>query len=1205
MEQATNSGLPTELEEALKAGHLLPIVAAGVSMSVLGKDGQCLFPSWETLLRNAAAYLKASDDDSKKLGSAIDAMLDIDKYQSAAEIAREGLTGDTWVKFIDREFNHNLSEVDLGLPKAIWALSNNIITLNYDKVMEKSCPTEPLSVIDNQSKMEMNSFTVDTGSAALWHLHGRLDNKEHIILTPSTYESLYCENSKYPAAIQTLKNLVSTKHCLFIGCSMDDVELLEKFAQQNTIFSDNTGPHFILVKASDKVSLQLKLKDCGVNFKYICFDDFGQPLLDTVQKIIELKPHEQPKIVPHSNKSLKTVEKFCQIAVLSAQPLDKDIGISTALTALKKLKADVHYLPLSQTQLNMLEAMDYVILLSHSASDGLWVEGESLHAEPMSLIDIADNIDCSELKGLFVLTDKPIENVLLLENMTDPVMVIPHLENKKAIDTFIFQVFKKHAKAFDFEDGIQVFAKDAFQLQKLTGRQQNPISHETPLPSIINKVDIDKVVGRENDIEAICDKLIRLSRTGGIFSIKGAGGLGKTTCVQKALVALARHGLFAKGLNFIDASPIVDFEYFQNKCLEAFGLNGVQEAMALIQTQQFQPDKRLIVVDNAESLLSKPYTDEILSLLKQLSPFCSIIVTTREVLGIETIKPLELREFNADEAETLFLQESGYRPRDSEDRAFLRKQILEEQLGNHPLAITLIASDLPHGKNLGVLYEELSKSSALFEQENKSLREEQASQNIQRQDSIFSCIAYSYQQLNNDEKTALQMLALFPDGLPLEQLKAISQDQRAIAIKGKQQPYMPINDKVIKTLQNKSLVTNNYGTQRQHALVRRFTQEKINQQADRKKLYRRAFSHNRALAQSLSDNLRTQSPRVFRLASQVQHNLMLAIEYASQCEIEWEELIDYIESASFILQGCQSRTALIRVLQSLPEFNDALARLYIEILILHERYYNGDFVNAYYDLQQLISIEELSGIDQVGWLQRSIVRTATRIYRMEGHVLASLHNELERLKYSPKQITYSEVFLLLGEYDLTIMRLCNVDYALFEAQRNIGQLDVESLQLHFNELFHDDHIDRMQCYFIISKTTKADIRVLDQLQVVNPYTAGLKQLMLASLAEAKEAHELYQQAIENLYHIRYYHVEAQLLYCRFLKQQSHEHFQEQFNGAISLAKKHCYRFLCHQLLQLEMGTNEDYYSENFPLPEDVPMEEFKRIMLKSLKNKRG
>jgi len=80
---------------------------------------------------------------------------------------------------------------------------------------------------------------------------------------------------------------------------------------------------------------------------------------------------------------------------------------------------------------------------------------------------------------------------------------------------------------------------------------------------------------------------------------------------------------------------------------------------------------------------------------------------------------------------------------------------------------------------------------------------------------------------------------------------------------------------------------------------------------------------------------------------------------------------------------------------------------------------------------------------------------------------------------------------------------------------------------------------------------------------------------------------MFEEAIKKLYHIRYYHVEAILLYCEYLKNIKDEDYLKWFVEGKELAQKHYYRYLLHQFNCLNSGVYTDYDEDDYPLPEKL------------------
>ncbi len=84
-------------------------------------------------------------------------------------------------------------------------------------------------------------------------------------------------------------------------------------------------------------------------------------------------------------------------------------------------------------------------------------------------------------------------------------------------------------------------------------------------------------------------------------------------------------------------------------------------------------------------------------------------------------------------------------------------------------------------------------------------------------------------------------------------------------------------------------------------------------------------------------------------------------------------------------------------------------------------------------------------------------------------------------------------------------------------------------------LHKKDHIERMQTSYTRAKLLPLQRRKIESLVVLNPYTKGLKKLMLAFIeTDAAKADALYREAAENLWYIPYYHIEYLYFHAKFL-----------------------------------------------------------------------
>ena len=81
--------LPQDLLNAVQNKNLIPVVGAGVSMSLTDEAGKRIFPSWSELLNYTADELK--DEGKEELAEGIRAVLNLKDFKYAAKYARQGL----------------------------------------------------------------------------------------------------------------------------------------------------------------------------------------------------------------------------------------------------------------------------------------------------------------------------------------------------------------------------------------------------------------------------------------------------------------------------------------------------------------------------------------------------------------------------------------------------------------------------------------------------------------------------------------------------------------------------------------------------------------------------------------------------------------------------------------------------------------------------------------------------------------------------------------------------------------------------------------------------------------------------------------------------------------------------------------------------------------------------------------------------------
>ena len=1196
-----NNKLPQGLLDAIQNSNLVPVVGAGVSMSLTDEAGKRIFPSWEELLGLAAEELML--DGKEELANGITSMLKLRQFQLAAKFARQGLQGMMWGQFFRKHFEvplDKISENSIALPKAIWRLGNRVLTLNYDKVLRGACPDiTRLIELDNSNNAELAGFKRnDLKAPTVWHFHGRVDNISALIFTAESYDKLYAESDKkYQAALQIFRGMCRDQRLLFVGCSLEDAELLREMANQHQLFGDNTGPHYALVHQDQLQAIKQKIGDLPIEL--VTFKSFGDPLVALVNTIADNLPQklyasEVTVQQPCGQQFVQVIETTTKIALLSASPLNEEQHYSGLLKEFKKIACPIDHFSLSIENLNNLQGYDYLLILSKVIKNKLLIENDHLCGQRISFKEFEEQIGNEQTAGIFIFADQ-LPDATSTEGLLLPTLVLAGLENKKQLESVVFQLFKKNN--LDFFENCLLLNRQAFQLRPLLQKIQggnNIRQLKTPLPDSIDPKTVRNFFGRTGDLEQICQKMLALEEEGGVLTIKGSGGIGKTTTMKKIVVALAERGYFKGGINFVDCEPITDGHQFKYKVASAFNLEQAEDLKQYLREHHDQ-QSRLILLDNFETLLYLDDNQDISTTLSLVCDYATIVITSRERLQIEGEVTYEMRQLTTDEAVELFAH--GFEHQiPSDELAFVRQEILENLLDNNPLAIKLITRNMPKGKSFTALKEELETDlfSKISDRDLEAF-DDNSDLNIARKKSIYCSILYSYKHLTDNEQKTFELLSLFPDGIGLETFKKITSGQK-IAKSSEFQQLM-ITDKVIKALENKSMIENNSEQIKLQSIVGKFAEAQLRRRDNLARYYRNAFEYNHMLAAALLDLRNSNERRALIIFNSQQGNFLKCLTYIDKITYESAELADYTQFLGHLFIYISSFKGFIRELSSIVDSFQGKDRQVIEVRLLQAKYFDGDFNSAFEKIKQTVPLETLAALDRTIPSERSIADTALNLYLMEGEALFAAKYDA---KHDINFRIYPTTLLYLGEYNQQLAKTSEYDFITLEVLANMGELAFETIDAYLSGLYDKAHLERMQVSFTRSKLMPLERQEIEVLVTVNPYTRGLKGLMLALIElDAIKASALYLEAVNHLSHIKYYYVEALYFYTKFLQTHNPLEFGIFYQQGLGLAQKHHYRFLQYRFEQLLHPSGSSYDPAKYPLPNS---EELARYIQSSIKN---
>ena len=275
--------IPKVLKDAVIDNNLVIFVGAGLSSKLINKDGQQL-EGWHNLVCQLLSHLAKNGYDvelyEKMLKQSSKEPIDILKLiEEDQDLPRNEIVGFIKKFYSLKDWKEN------SLHKNIYKLSNKIITTNYDDAFEIAIPELKNHIASSGKEYELATLH-KAKTSTLFKLHGCITNGGSMILLPSDYDNLY--DSKDVNAERTLfylRNLITNKHILFIGCGMGDFQINKIFeGVRQQLGKFNELKHFIFTKN------QL---DSKLNFLTpIMLSDFSE-IDDYIVELVKIKEDSQ------------------------------------------------------------------------------------------------------------------------------------------------------------------------------------------------------------------------------------------------------------------------------------------------------------------------------------------------------------------------------------------------------------------------------------------------------------------------------------------------------------------------------------------------------------------------------------------------------------------------------------------------------------------------------------------------------------------------------------------------------------------------------------------------------------------------------------------------------------------------------------------------------------------------------------------------
>jgi nucleoside-triphosphatase THEP1 len=1158
-----NLEVPAKIIEAIKAKKLLVFVGAGMSVKFDLPDWKKMATDVikDTAIPEYQGYITVLEN---KLFTPLEVL---DKIESEKRSV---------YTYIENNFIINKS-LDLETHKNLIKISGKIVTTNYDNAFEVA--KEGIYTVPHNSVFKISN--ISDKSEYVFKMHGSAshDGSECIVFS-NDYENLYSRNN---AAIFKMSELFINNTILFIGFGFADPYVNKLFSTMGSLFQGN-HTHYLLTTTPDKFK----------EFKYIrpiALDNYSQ-IDEFIKLCIPYSADEPIKLTSKPQSSSKL--PIPRIAILYPNCLDLPElkSAKSLLTCFDSLEAKLHKGFLNTKALQEIEDYDILFIITSSYKGKLYIEGVDFKSQLTSIEDIMLSIPNDKIPTV-IITD-----TILNTDSKFNIACISSYKNE-ILNKFIYKILKNNESDFKNENVDVSNFTNNIKYNKLDSKLVSKLASMYGKLNSINFTNksIEDLVGRVEEQAAIARKLISITSSRKSLTIKGAGGTGKTTLVKKVSHSLYERGYFKNGVVFTSCEQVKNFKDFEQVLINAFNLNSITNFRTYLQENDYKLDL-LIILDNFETITSLEDESDIhaiYELLEFVLDFAYITTTSREILDENFEDVFTLSSMITDDAVDLFKRYYG----DIQDKelSILRHDILENLLNNNPLAIKLVTKISVRQNSLMYLREQLQDSflestSLNFE----SIFDKKADVNVERTKSIFQSINYSYCKLSDREKLAFELLHLFPDGISISDFKAwFNKEDKSN--KKKSVTLSKISDVDLRALSNKSLIENQDGVLQLQPIVRRFAEFQFNKKgAETKKVYYGdAFSFNSYILGYLSDVYFRSVNTSMKLHNLFKSNLLLVLDYIPHVDISEKSeytkqmMLSYaVHLIDYVLYGQQTE-ALLEKLPSLYEYfkevenGKDLLKVATRVMI----YYSKNFDTSYRELCDILPPEEMlkRNFNNEEKNEKSLRNRLSAIHSMEGHTLDFINSYIKN-NYRPHGIALEAHLFYLGIH--IHLEGLSSHFHTFQKDYVHNKLDIKKLETYIDSIFQGFHLEKVQCNFILSKVKNIPIDEIKKLVITNPYTRGLKDLMLAFNSQNnsdKEKHFNY--ALKHLNHIKYYYLEALYYYCKFLYKTNDSRFEKNYNEGLSLSKKFHYQYLEFRFNQIVSKTDKIYECDYayYPLPE--------------------
>ncbi|WP_040334690.1 SIR2 family protein [Candidatus Magnetobacterium casense] len=250
-----------KLKEVIKSGRAIAFVGAGCSMP-LG------YPSWKGLTQKML-------DEITKTKPAAKSMVEMLRQENDLLVVADeckSLMGSEYYAFIGRQFEPKAKENKKHTPEheAIISLPfHNYITSNYDACLDSAyCfitrESAACFTYNNRQKLADYCNSNNESTKMIFHIHGRYDTPQDIVLTENDYKDVYHEGF-----ISSLRSIIMTRPVVFIGSGVNDLDFLTIMRFIDSVFRKFQDKHYAIIPCPDNGYAENEVRRLAIKYNIV------------------------------------------------------------------------------------------------------------------------------------------------------------------------------------------------------------------------------------------------------------------------------------------------------------------------------------------------------------------------------------------------------------------------------------------------------------------------------------------------------------------------------------------------------------------------------------------------------------------------------------------------------------------------------------------------------------------------------------------------------------------------------------------------------------------------------------------------------------------------------------------------------------------------------------------------------------------------